>query len=100
MAKLYITEFAGPGGRVSPESGFPLVSAPALVEQTALTIGTAVASAAFGASTRIVRLQAAAACFVQFGTAPTAVTDKSMPLAANVAEYFAVSPGHKVSVIV
>ena len=92
MATLYIAEF---GGVITGRP--PMANVPALVEQT-VAIGAEADSAAFSAATTYVRLHADAICSVQFGAAPTATT-ATMRLAAGQTEYFAVTAGHKVSVI-
>lgn len=68
------------------------------VDQVVAYTGTAAASAAFNIITTAVRVQSSSDCFITFGAAPVA-TNAKIPLAANTAEYFAVSPGAKVSAI-
>ena len=52
----------------------------------------------FAADTRFIRVISSAACYLKFGTAPTAVvTSKYLP--ADTAEYFAVVPGQKVAAL-
>ena len=71
---------------------------PAVVEQTALAIGSETDSAAFGTATHWVRLSCDAACRIAFGTAPTAgVNGMSLPAGYN--NFHRVRPGDKVSVI-
>lgn len=97
MAKLFISEYAETGHLF----GIPLMSAPepALVEQTPVVIGAgSLQSAAFGSSTRLVRIHTDAICSIAFGSNPTA-TANSKRLAANATEYFSVKPGDKVAVI-
>ena len=91
MALLYVTEFAeieiGPAGRVGQ---MPM---PPVAEQTvAIGVGS-VASNAFNAKTRFVRLHTDAICAVKFGTAPTAIVagaTGTARMAANQTEFFAV----------
>lgn len=98
MAKLYVSEYPG---AVALEAGRRAYVAgvgqePALVVQ-AVTFTTATASSAFGAATTMVRVVSDADCRVAFGSAPTATANSAF-LPSKVPEYFAVSPGHKVSV--
>lgn len=58
----------------------------------------AAASSAFQAGTNMVRLVASTACHVKIAADPTATTS-DMYLAADVAEYFVVAEGQKVSAI-
>ena len=73
---------------------------PAIADQTITTSGTAAASAAFNANTRLIAIStpAAQAVCCLFGTAPTAVVT-SLRLPANSIVYFGVKPGDKVSLI-
>lgn len=67
--------------------------------QTVAYTGThGVVATAFGSQTRVVRVYTTTAGFVAFGSAPTATT-ADIPMAANVPEYFIVSPNSKVSAI-
>ena len=95
MALLYISEYQGVaqvhGGLSAPQE-------PALVDQTPLSIGGAVQSAAFQASTKVIRVHCDAICSIAFGTNPTATTSNKR-LAANQTEYFGVLPGQFLSVI-
>lgn len=70
---------------------------PGTVQALAFT-GTSAQSSALGATTTMVRLIASAACHVAFGTNPTATTS-NMYLAANVPEYFGVTPSTKIAAI-
>ena len=106
MATLYVAEFAGvanvgaPSAGNASTTGFSHIGGtPPLAEQT-LSIGvSSVASAAFNAKTRMVRLHCDAVCSVAFSKSPTASATNAR-LAANQTEYFGVSPGSKVAVIV
>ena len=65
--------------------------------QTPGTVGaSSVQSAAFGASTNLVTVQADEACHVVFGGDPTATTSGFL-IAAGGTEDFGVSPGDKVA---
>lgn len=66
--------------------------------QTVAFTGTSAQSAAFAASTSIIRVVASEACFLVFGADPTATTG-GMFLPSGVVEYFAVTPGQKVAAI-
>lgn len=94
MAKLYISEYQSRG--VVSGSTVEVAREPS-VDQV-VTFSTETKSAAFASTTHLVRLHADAKCSVKFGASPTATTN-SKKLAADSTEYFAVEPGHKVSVI-
>lgn len=65
-----------------------------------VAIGAATAqSSAFGSATRAVTLHATSACFVAFGSNPTAVADTTHFLAAGERASFMVDGGDKVAVI-
>lgn len=70
---------------------------PGTVQVVAYT-GTAGQSAALGTSTKLVRVIASSACHIKFGANPTATTS-DIYLPANVAEYFGVTPGDKISAV-
>lgn len=99
MAVLYITEYAelpiGPAGRIGQ-----MPMEPPVAEQTVAIGAGSIASSAFNAKTRFVRLHTDAICSVLFGTAPT-VTAVSGRMAANQTEYRSVPLGaaYKVAVI-
>jgi len=94
MARLYITEYTAFG---TAKGDTPLGNEPG-IDQTPLTVGTVVTSAAFGPDTIGIRVHTDAICSVQVGANPVATTD-SKRMAANATEYFGVKPGHKLSVI-
>ncbi len=96
MAILYISEYAqlmpspvGGQGQVPQE--------PPLATQI-VTFTTHTESSAFNAKTRIVRLHTDTVCFVQFGTAPVAVTATDARMAANQTEYHGVPVGQSFKV--
>lgn len=99
MAVLYITEFAAQmrddAGYVAPAPDLPVVA-----EQTVAIGAGSVASSAFNAKTRFIRLCADAVCSVAFGTSPTAAAT-NMRLPANVPYDLGVPKGasYKVAVI-
>jgi hypothetical protein len=91
------------GLSISEYAGYPVLALqcpvePAIADQAVDITGTSTQSAAFNASTRLVRLCADASCSIKFGVSPTA-TLTSKFLAAGAAEYFIVTPGQKVAVI-
>lgn len=94
MASLYIAEFERPrDGRVN------IGNAPPIAEQKITISGSSTASAAFQATTRLVRIHTDAICSIKFGaTAPT-VDNTSMRLPADTIEYFSVNNNSFVSVI-
>lgn len=60
--------------------------------------GGAAQSAAFGSTTRFIRVNTDAVCSISFGSNPTATTSNRR-LAANQTEYFGVIGGRKLSAI-
>lgn len=98
MANLWVTEFAATG--IPFDSGgtlnTPFAQEPAAAAQK-VAFTTATQSAAFGSTTKIVRLVADANCHVLFGADPTADADDER-LTSGVAEWRVVTAGHKVSV--
>jgi hypothetical protein len=102
MAKLYVTEYHDLPQAFSNASP-QLVREPPTVDQTPVAIGaTAVQSAPFQTSTRVIRLHADSVCSVLIGPpATTTATANSQRLAANQTEYKMVidGAGHCVSVI-
>ena len=94
MANLYITEYAHPG-QVGLAVNTHMALEPAVAEQK-IAFTTAAQSAAFGATTTVVRIQSDTAGHVKFGTNPTA-TASHQPIAADVEYWRAVQPGDKVS---
>lgn len=102
MEVFHVSEYVGitrSGSEVFSHSGdgvAQLVKEPAAVEQP-LVIGAEAKSSAFGDTTRVVRVAWDVACYIEFGSAPTATANsKFMPVAGI--EYFEVNPGDKVSV--
>lgn len=94
-ATCYISEFS----QISPvgPSGAQIAMAPSLTTQT-VAVGAEAKSAAFGNSTRFIRLHCDAIASFAFGTNPTATTS-SARTPADATEYFGVNPGDKVSII-
>lgn len=97
MATLWIREFKKIGGGAARLA--PVAQEPAAAGQDFDFTTTAGASAAFSASTVIVRLISDADCFLAFGDDPTADEDTGFLLKADIAEYVGVYPGHKVSAV-
>jgi len=98
MATLYIAEFE----EMPHTSGskIPVALQPPLAEQTVAIGGASVASAAFNARTRFVRLHNDVICSVRFDLAPTASATTAR-MAAGATEYHGVQKGvgMKVAVI-
>lgn len=94
MAILFIAEFER-----NRNQYVQTANAPPIAEQT-LAIGAgSVASVAFQATTRMVRLHTDVICSIKFGaTSPTA-TAVNMRMAANTTEYFSVNNNSFVAVI-
>ncbi len=93
MAKLHITEFVemrkderGDIIRVGKQPGTDQV----------VTYTTTTASAAFGATTKFIRVVADADAYISFGLAPTA-TANSPFVPADKPEYFGVEAAHKIA---
>ena len=97
MAKVYITELANKGGA---ESGVAveIAAMPPVAEQNLAVSGASLASAAFNAKTKFVRIATDVAVNLAFGVTPVATTSLLYMPAGSV-EYFAVSGGMKVAVI-
>jgi hypothetical protein len=99
MAKLYVTEYPdlpGAFATFAPQ----VVRDPPLVDQTPVVIGAgSLASAAFSALTKIVRLHADVVCSIAIGPPGTVATANNQRMAANQTEYKMVVPGYVVAVI-
>jgi hypothetical protein len=87
MTTLYITEYAGTLAENTQVSHDP-----PLAEQTVANAGGATQSAAFNASTRLIRLHTDSICSVLIGTNPVATTSSGR-MAANTTEYRGVVAG-------
>ena len=88
MAKCLITE-----SQAEMRYGAP-VSRPNSTQ--AVTYTTSTQSAAFGSSTRMIRVIADTDVYLAFGANPTA-TANDIRVPANQVEYFGVNPGEKVA---
>lgn len=91
MAKLYVTEYSNVyyvKGRQMPAPQEPAVATQVIDFTAGATL-----SAAFNASTTLVRLAPDTACYLIFGSATTtvAVSASSPPLAAGATEFRALS---------
>lgn len=96
MASLYISEYIR---MPSDHRGLvPAAETPAVTTQKITISGTSAQSAAFGATTKFVRLHTDTICSVLFGADPTA-TANHMRMAADQTEYFGVVAGQKLAVI-
>lgn len=98
MATLYVTEFQSPF--IDPSRAMPMVGFGAKTAQNNVAIGGgSTQSAAFAATTKIIRVHTDAICSVEVGgTDPTATTSSSR-MAANQTEYYYVNAGDKLAVI-
>lgn len=76
----------------------PIRPVPFLAEQSKAVSGTSAQSDAFAAGTKMVTLQADAACHVVFGSNPTATTT-DFKMNADQTYDFEVQKGHKVAFI-
>ena len=90
MAFLYVAEFSEVGRRLDGLE--QIAKMPPLAEQRVAIGGASAASAAFNASTSIIRVHTDAICSISIGAAPTATTSM-IRLAADQTEYFAVPKG-------
>jgi hypothetical protein len=102
MSILYIREYIGIAavGRYGTAAAAVPVGQEPGTDQSLITIsGTHAESAAFGATTKLIRVHTDVICSIVISAAGTAATTGGARLAANQTEYFGVSPGMKVSVI-
>jgi len=75
-----------------------VLPSPVLAAQV-VTFTTSTQSSALNADTTYVRVVADADCHLEVGGNPTATTGSVVKLTAGSAEYFGVTPGHKIAVI-
>jgi ABC-type taurine transport system substrate-binding protein len=93
-ADLWVTEFANPSPIL-----YQAAQGPPTASQKIAISGASTQSAAFSATTRLIRVQASGICSVQVGgTSPTATTT-SLRMTEGQTEYFIVAPGDKIAVI-
>jgi hypothetical protein len=102
MAFLNVTEFQHPF--TTRSSGMPMVRGPKVAQNNVAIGGTTAQSAAFNASTGVIRVEADAICCIEIGANPTAIalgTTMTMRMVAGQTEYFYVDQGagHKIAVI-
>jgi len=97
MGNFYIREYESLG--IPGEGGnAQIAKEPALLDQTPVSFGSAVQSAAFGPNTRFARFHTDSICSFLVGANPTATTNNAR-MAASQTEIVGVTPGHKVSII-
>lgn len=96
MAKIYISEHLYPTQFV--QASIPVVKMPALASQAVSFSASPSFSAPFSQVTRLVGVHSDTTCSIEFGEDPE-VTTSSKRIAANSTEYFEVTPGHKIAVI-
>ncbi len=97
MALNTVTESSKPACAAPPHGSVFETIIPGVAQKVPFT-GTAAQSAAFAATTSVVRLCSDVDCWVRFGTNPTAVvTDHYLP--AKIPTLFGVTPLQKVSAI-
>ena len=90
MATAYVTEYTG----VGVDGMMQAALTPPVANQTVTFTTSTQTSSAFNDLTKMVRVHAIDACFVQFGENPTA-TVASISMPAGHIEHFAVKKGHK-----
>ncbi len=98
MSTLYVTEYPGLGSEPSGPQAQAAVCPP-LAEQTVAIGATHAESSAFGSKTYLVRCHADVICSVLVGGKAPVATTGSGRFIAGQTEYFAVTPGDKLSVI-
>jgi hypothetical protein len=91
MAYLYVTEYALAGSDQRGKAT-QIAHEPPVASQRVTFTGTAAASAAFAATTALVRIHTDADCHIAFGTDPTATTS-SRKMVSGQTEYFSVPIG-------
>lgn len=96
MATLKIREYSSIGD-VYPGGTAPIAREPG-VDQTPVTFTTTTQSAAFGAGTKYIAIQADAEFCYVVGKNPTATTG-ALSVAADTTLYIGVSPGDKIAVV-
>lgn len=100
MAVLYVSEYSSLGYVGAPFAA-QLIQAPGgspIAEQSLGVSAASVASAAFNAATKFIRVVSDTACNLTFGSDPTAVTTTHF-LPANAVVFYAVNPPSKIAVI-
>lgn len=92
-ATCYISEFTQ-----ALIGGIQAAAQPALVDQTVAIGGSSTQSNAFSGNTRLIRLTCDAVASYKIGGNPTASATTAR-IAADVIEYFVVTPGDKIAII-
>jgi len=99
MSTMYITEYS----RICGDEDGHIIQAGHndgnQTDQQITFTTTAGTSAAFADTTRFIRVSCDGAGYLEFGSAPTAVTATGTPVAADTPEFFGVVPGQKVSAV-
>lgn len=95
MANLFVTEF----GRPKLQEGLADIGAwgPPLRTQVKAFTTSAAIDNAIGSDCYMIRVYVDGDAHIEFGSAPTATTG-SMPIAADLPEYFAVNPSDSLKV--
>lgn len=96
MATLWITEFSNLGTTKSGNNTVQAPFVPGVAEQAITISGTSAQSAAFNTNTRFVMLHTDTACYLAWGSNPTATTYQLM--AADETRFYSVNPSIKVAV--
>lgn len=97
MATLRVTEIALTGAVRLTQFQAPKIKG--AVQNPVTFTGTAGRSLAFGSTTRLIRVQADAACAVKVGDSTVTAVATDTVLNANTPEYFDVDPGDFISAI-
>ncbi len=97
MATIYITELASVSQNSGAGGGVQYGRLPEITTQVLNSWPQA--SAAFSKDTQIIRMTTDSVCSISVGPTTPGASVSNMRLAANVPEYFAVTPGHFLSVI-
>jgi hypothetical protein len=100
MAWLNVTEYKGPF--VNRATGMPMARAPKVAQNNVQIAGASAQSAAFAATTTMIRVETDAICCIEIGADPTAIVlgaTMTQRFVAGQTEYFYVTPGHKIAVI-
>lgn len=98
MANLFISEYLE---TATDYEGRQVMAGkePAIATQVVGIVAGHSESNPFTSGTKFVRLHTDVKCNIQIGLAPVAVIDVDARMAANQTEFFAVTPGHSVSVL-
>lgn len=97
MSIIQISEYGDSGLDVNGVR-MSTVQLPAVAYQEVTISGTSAQSAAFNAATKIIRINADAACRIRAGSNPTALATDTR-INADAPEYFGVKPGDKLAII-